>query len=382
MRIVFADTRLTTVDDAYSETNGMGGIASSILYLADAMARRGHEVALIASAGEGMRKSGVRLCPLLLPPSLLKEADAIVVNNNSDTVAQIRSIVGDAVPILLWMHLQHHVYFGDRNCSAHGLDTQDRNAADAIVFVSLWQRADFLRRYDIDPAKCHVIRNACNPFVCDPEAGPADFFPADFFEEKRRRLEVAYVSAPDRGLLTLLDLWPRIADGFPDARLAVYSGQTIYGIDHPRDRYNLLLASLDRPGVEYRGALNHAALAGHLRRTAIVAYPTAFEETSGIAILEALASGCQVVGSDRGALPESAAGFARIVPHGDGGEAFGAEFVARCREVLQEWRDGSPQLQERLRLQSSSFRTSHRWEVRALEWESTIAFLRGAGSRQ
>lgn len=373
MKIVFVDTRLRTVDDSYSENNGMGGIASSIIYLADVMARRGHEVLLVANVSDGMRKSGVKIYSPLLPASHLRDADAIIVNNNSDTLAQVRLIVGPDVPVILWMHLQHHVYFNDMQCSAHGLDTEYRNLSDAIVFVSLWQRADFLRRYDIDPAKCHVIRNACNPFVCSPDADPADFF-----DEKRRSLEVAYVSAPDRGLETLLDLWPRIAAGFPDARLVVYSGQTIYGIDHPRERYNLLLASLNRPGIEYRGALNHARLAEHLRRTAVVAYPTAFEETSGIAILEALASGCQVVGSDRGALPESAAGFARIVPYGDGGEEFKAAFASSCCDALQDWREGAPPLQERLRLQSSSYRASHSWEIRAIEWESMIAFLQGA----
>lgn len=372
MKIVFADMRLSNTSDEYSESRGMGGIASSILYLSDAMARRGHSVSLIANTEAGRRKSGVQVYSTTIPRAVIEESDAIIVNNNADTLADFKNYVRPGTPMMLWMHIQHHVHFHDLGRSAHGLDTEDRLHPDAIVFVSLWQRADFLGRYDIDPAKCHVIRNACNPFVCAPEQHPA------LFEEKRSRMEVAYVSAPDRGLLTLLDVWPEIAAQFPEATLAVYSGQTIYGIDHPRERFNLMLASLDRPGIEYRGALNHAALAEHLRRTAIVAYPTAFEETSGIAILEALASGCQVVGTDRGALPESAAGFARIVPYGDGDDTFKRAFLTSCCEALQDWRAGAPGMLERLRVQREAFRASYTWEARAMEWESMIAFLRGS----
>lgn len=372
MKIVFADLRLKNTSDEYSEKNGMGGIASSIIYLSDAMSRRGHTVSLIANTESGLRKSGVRIYSSNVPMSVLREADFVIVNNNTDSLMELKKYLGNNIPIVLWMHIQHHVRFVDIGCTAHGLDTEYRKNQDAIIFVSLWQRADFLGRYDIDPEKCHVIRNACSPFVCLPETDATALF-----DEKRSRMEVAYVSAPDRGLLTLLEVWPKILAQFPEAKLVVYSGQAIYGIDDPREKFNHLLATLDKPGIEYRGALNHASLADHLRRTAVVAYPTAFEETSGIAVLEALASGCQVVGTDRGALPESTAGFARIVPYGDGGETFKEAFLNSCCEALQEWCMAKPEMLERLRSQRDAFRTSYTWDARAMEWESMIAFLRG-----
>lgn len=48
-------------------------------------------------------------------------------------------------------------------------------------------------------------------------------------------------------------------------------------------------------GAVYRGPLHHSHLSDRLLDTAIVAYPTGFEETLGIAPIEALAAGCSLL---------------------------------------------------------------------------------------
>jgi len=58
MKPLIIDSHLTKATDTYSEMEGMGGIASSLIYLSDSLAAEGHEV-LLAIAGEpGMRRSG------------------------------------------------------------------------------------------------------------------------------------------------------------------------------------------------------------------------------------------------------------------------------------------------------------------------------------
>lgn len=374
MKLLIIDSHVSKASDAYSETEGMGGIASSLIYLSDCLATEGHEV-LLAIAGEpGTRRSGVRVFDCTkVTAAELDGIEAVIVSNNADNVTAVKRFL-PSVPVFLWVHIQHDVWFHDLKCLAHYLDTDHARSADGIVFVSEWQKRIFLEKFkDTIPAeRCHVIRNACNPFVLRPRDDEAALF-----DRKRAALEVAYVSSPTRGLETLLKLWPAVRAECSAATLAVYSGLSIYGIAQGDDPIHRQLSGMTMEGVDYRGPLSHARLTERLLDTAVVAYPTAFEETSGIAPIEALAAGCSLVCTDRGALPESTAGFATMVPHGEGSDGFEAAFTAALIAKIKQWRDGDgTDLRASLRHQRQAITANYRWENRALEWKSLIALYR------
>lgn len=371
MKLFILDAYQTNASDSYTETNGIGGITSALIYLSDCLANEGHQVTLSILSESGSRKSVVHILNCInLTVSDISGADAIIVNNNANNATKVKKFL-PSTPVFLWVHIHHDVMFQDLGILAHYLDTEHARSADGIVFVSESQRRVFLEKFKdtIAAERCHVIRNACNPFILQPQDDEAGLF-----DRKRAALEVAYVSAPPRGLETLLKLWPEILAECPTAKLTIYSGQSIYGITEANERYNSLLSNLNVEGAEYRGPLSHARLSEQLLNTAIVAYPTAIEETSGIAPLEALAAGCSLICTDRGALPESTAGFATMVPYGEGGDSFEKAFKAALITKLKQWRDGDgTDLSASLRLQRQAFTASYRWENRALEWKSLIA---------
>ena len=370
MKLFILDPYQTNASDSYTETKGMGGIISSLVYFSDCLANEGHQVTLSILSESGSRKSGFQILNCInLTVSDISGADAIIVNNNANNAAKIKKLL-PSTPVFLWVHIHHDVMFQDLGILAHYLDTEHARSVDGIVFVSESQRRVFLEKFKdtIAAERCHVIRNACNPFILRPQDDEAGLF-----DRKRAALEVAYVSAPPRGLETLLKLWPEILAECPTAKLTIYSGQSIYGITEANERYNSLLSNLNVEGAEYRGPLSHARLSEQLLNTAIVAYPTAIEETSGIAPLEALAAGCSLVCTDRGALPESTAGFATMVPYGNGGDSFEEAFKAALITKLKQWRDGDgTDLSASLRLQRQAFTANYRWENRLLEWKSLI----------
>jgi glycosyltransferase involved in cell wall biosynthesis len=100
-----------------------------------------------------------------------------------------------------------------------------------------------------------------------------------------------------------------------------------------------------------------------------MAYPSIFKETSCLAIIEAAAAGCEVVSTYYGAIPETTAGFATLVPMGATIESM----KARYKEALLHAIDNLNQ--EKLKKQSDYFNAMYSWETRLPEWERLLAKL-------
>jgi glycosyltransferase involved in cell wall biosynthesis len=97
-------------------------------------------------------------------------------------------------------------------------------------------------------------------------------------------------------------------------RLKVFFSLKVYQVTQDRDEWDPLYRHCaETAGVEYVGSLTQPELARELRSVNILGYPNTFAETSCISVREALASGCFIVTSNWGYLPETTAGFARLI---------------------------------------------------------------------
>lgn len=129
-----------------------------------------------------------------------------------------------------------------------------------------------------------------------------------------------YASSPDRGLLKLLELWPRVLDMYPDATLSVFYGwkgaaRLGTGMDaswnqrylKSRRRYEELR---HQKGVVEVGMVDHYRVALEFQRATALLYPGDFHETFGTVAAKAGAAGCVPVVTCLAGLRESA-----DVPH-------------------------------------------------------------------
>lgn len=132
----------------------------------------------------------------------------------------------------------------------------------------------------------------------------------DIDESKRNLKKCMYVSAPNRGLLTLLELWPKIREKEPYAELYWAYGWETYDImmkTNPSARAykDACLKLMGQPGVHDLGRIGHEELAEHMKTSGVWLYPTSFTEIFCISAIKAQAAGMVPVTTNVAALDET-----------------------------------------------------------------------------
>jgi glycosyltransferase involved in cell wall biosynthesis len=197
--------------------------------------------------------------------------------------------------------------------------------ADAIIINSESLRAEVDHYLDVDPAKLHLI----------PEAVDHDLFKPGDPDEARDHLAQRYdVRGPF--VLFVSSLWPyKNCDGLlrafaradlPDHRLVVVGpGRDVAYVTELR-------ALAETLGIAHRvdwvGGVPLEETVHFYRAASVFAYPS-YNETFGLPILEAMASGCPVVTSDCSAMPETAGGAALLADPKDA-ESIAAALEEAC----------------------------------------------------
>lgn len=186
----------------------------------------------------------------------------------------------------------------------------------------------FISRYEQDEvtSNLHVRNPVLAPLAVDTDfylPFPHEPFRSDYF------FTVSWTSRTNvirKGVIQTIEAFARIASDFPHARLVI-AGK-------PGDYESSLRDLASGLGVvrrvEFLGMISDEEKLEHYRRCIAYVQPTLYEGF-GLAIAEAVACGCPVITSSRGAVPEVVGGFGKCVePHDI--DAIAAEMRARMQE--------------------------------------------------
>ncbi|HSI10571.1 MAG TPA: glycosyltransferase family 4 protein [Chthoniobacter sp.] len=378
MRIAFADFSPWDYHVLSVETQPFGGSQSAACYLARELAMLGHEVFFVNHTRTPGHYAGVTCLAwsTATAPSLQAlNLDVFVCLPGAGSGRLMRDVLGKKTRLVLWT--QHRI---DQPAVAALAQPEESECYDAFAFVSEWQRDEFRLGFGLPFVRTQILRNAAAPaFV--------DLFPEDrpILPQKTMPPVLAYTSTPYRGLDVLLEAFPAIRQQVPGARLRVFSSMAVYKESAAADQaqYGTLYQRCrETPGVEYVGSLDQPALARELSSVSVLAYPNTFPETSCIAVLEAMASGCRIVTTAQGALPETTAGFARLVSFG-GNRSFNLQrFVDQTVAAIREVQSGDPAVEASLRRQVDYIRENATWAVRAGQWAEWLADVIGTSNTQ
>jgi glycosyltransferase involved in cell wall biosynthesis len=286
----------------------------------------------------------------ILHKNLLKYVEIPKNINLMISICNTRNIENNKKNIL-WQHLSY-----DQANVKPMIYKNFTDGIDSFVFVSNWQCIEFDKAFNIPSDRSVVIKNAIDPI--------------EFIERpKEKKIKLIYTSMPNRGLELLLDCFEYI--GRDDVELDVYSSTLIYGSGfymQENIKYEKLFErAKNMKNVNYFGYASNEDVRLALQNSHILSYPSIFEETSCMSIIEAGAAGCNIVSTNLGAIPETASEFGKLVPINN----LYDELVVSYSNALNETIDNyySSENKKLLVEQSKFYNNFYSWENRKKDWK-------------
>ena len=279
-----------------------------------------------------------------LPDESFKDINLILNSTNHDLIER------DKINVL-WVH--HFV----NQKEIQNLSSKDYvDKLDWIVFNSNWNFEKYVYQFKIPESKSIVIRNAIEKI--------------DFEKKPKDKISLIYHTTPWRGLVHLIKVFKNL--NLENVELNVCSSTIIYGKkfdDQLGKKYeNIFNECKNTKNVNYFGFLENKKIIELLKNMHIFSHPSIWPETSCISAIEAMASGCEVVTTNLGALYETCSPFATFVGFDRNFDNLEKRYSkALLKSIKNYW---SSENQNRLKMQSEAINATYSWDVRSIEWKN------------
>jgi glycosyltransferase involved in cell wall biosynthesis len=326
---------------------GVGGSEASAILLCEELAALGHQVEVFNPTDREGTFQGVRYAP--------------VSKFNPGSPCDVLVVFRAAHPALAHAQARRRVFWST-DVMRGDWDTTVFPFVDHVLSMSGFHRDVLFATHQRIPKDrtsilgLGVVKEAY--FGADPQPLP---------EKAGNRL--IYCSVPDRGLIHLARLFPRIKEQVPDAELLVTSDYSLWGLEPGNEGYKQLLAAT--PGVRFLGRVNRQTLVACQKSAKIMAYPCTYHEGFCLAALECMAAGAVPVTTDDFALKTTVADSGILIPGRPGEAAYDEQFVRSVVRLLRE--EGvRADLAARGRQRVLA---DHTWEAVAKRFEAIVATI-------
>jgi FkbM family methyltransferase len=371
MHIAFIDLSGIDFTPLTPEEAPLGGMQSGLCYLSQALQRRGHSITLLNGTTSDGNYAGVRVVNFrrAIDSREFHAHDAFVSISSEGKL--LRTLVGRKPLILYTGH-------NSKERSIQVLHApEERESWDYFVFKSNWQAETLRETFSLNDRKIRIVTNAVAPFFHDAPKRTSYFF-------SERRAPVLYFSStPFRGLKVLCEAFPLIARAIPGVHARIFSSMKPYHCLANDSVHGSLYEACRRAGMEYVGSLDQRLLVTEVRRADVLAFPSTYPETSCITIMEAMASSALVVTRALGAIPETSAGFAHLMPAAfpRGGPHLPHRYADFLVAAIRECNASPRQTAARLELQHRYSAVNYDWVRKAEEWEALLQEATGNQGR-
>lgn len=191
---------------------------------------------------------------------------------------------------------------------------------------------------------------------------------------KRDSKRMIYMSANERGLRVLYDIWPEVKAAVPDAILDIYYGWHSFDAinkDNPERmawKASMVQKAKELDGVTERGRIGQDELHQEIFKSGIFAYPCTFPEVNCITAQKAMAGGAVPVTSDF-AVMKDIIKYGQQVPM----PSFSPNDIEFYKDTLIKWLT-NPKEQDKVRPAMMKWaRKTFDWKVTAKGWDKEMS---------
>ena len=291
----------------------------------------------------------------LMNKALYERVDNALLDQFNIIKSRVREISNDK-PNILWLH----DLWSDPEAQ-HLKDPKSRLHFARLVFVSNWQLGTYNMGLGVPYHESIVLKNAIDPIP--------------LVEKSKDQIRLIYHTTPHRGLQILIPVMQELAKHHGDAiHLDVYSSFEAYGWKDRDEPYlDLFEVARQHPNMTYHGFQPNDVVRKALQEAHIYAYPSIWQETSAISVIEAMSAGCEVVCPNLAALPETTAGFAQMYQYSEDMNHHANVFANVLHQAIIKHRDEDNQ--NKLRFAKNYIDNFYNWDVRAAEWTGLLKAL-------
>ncbi len=244
----------------------------------------------------------------------------------------------------------------------HLKDKENWEKFERIVFVSHWQQHQFKTHLGFPYDKGVVIQNAIYP-ISQHEKPKED-----------GKINVCYFSTPHRGLELTLNAWEFMTKTLKEglnAELNIYSSFKLYDRGHLDEQFrHIYKRAKDMDGVNYYGTVSNDEIREMLKTQHIMSYPSIYEETSCLTLIESCSAGCLCVVPNLGAIPETGANFPWMYGYEEDPEKHAQVHGHILARAIEHFWDED--VQNLLKIQRSYFDMFYNWSLRGGQWQQFL----------
>jgi glycosyltransferase involved in cell wall biosynthesis len=239
---------------------------------------------------------------------------------------------------------------------------------DKIVFVSYWQQQMYNIYLGVPYSAGVVLKNAIDP-IEDDDDNP-DLLPDT--------IKLIYTPTPHRGLELLYPVFVKLCEEHDNIELDVYSSFKLYGWESRDEPYKELFDALkEHDKINYHGTQSNDVVRKALQEAHIFAYPSIWQETSCLCLIEAMSAECHSVHSSLAGLPETSMGVTQMYGYTEDNSKHASIFYAHLKHAIKNYEnlDSRIQVQNNLSILKPFIDVAYSWERRAKEWENMLRNL-------